>query len=75
MGIFRVIDGSSLINKTVEAIEREFGVKIVAQFNPYPSQSNSKRANPRDAIYPDLCLEVEGDYENIKKFGLATVDF
>jgi len=74
-GIFRIIDGSSLINKTIKNVESEFGIKILSKFNPYPSQANAQEVKEDDSLYPDLCLEVEGRYESMKKFSLATVDF
>ena len=36
-GLFRIIEGSSLITKSVKDIEEGFEVKILAKFNPYPS--------------------------------------
>jgi len=73
--VVRVIDGSSLINKKISEIESEYGIKVLAKFNPYSSKLNSKPVTPEDIVYPDLCLEIEGNYDSMRKFSLATVDF
>lgn len=72
-GIVRIVEGSPLINKTIQALESDFDIKIVAKYNPYPAKINSKPVKPEDVIYEDLCLEYVGKYESAKKLNLASV--
>ncbi len=73
MGIVRVVNDSPLVNKTIKSIESDFGVKIIAKYNPYPSQSNSKKVKPDEIVRSELCLEYQGDYDAVKKFCSASV--
>jgi len=73
--VVRIMQGSPLVDMKIKEIEDKFGVKVTTQYNPFPAEQNAKKAKPDERVYPNLCLEIEGNYEAMRKFSLASVDF
>ena len=68
----KIISGSPLSNRTVQEVAKEFSIIIVATYD-----QNYERLGllPNQKIIPPVYLEINGDFENVRRFSLTAVDF
>ena len=71
----RVTENSPLAHKTVEEIETQFGVKILTVSTPFPSPAEQKKPSNGFKLYPNLYVEIQGDYNNIRNLRLHAVKY